>query len=399
MGRARDPRRTPGAGTREPEGRQAEAGLLPGRASPEGTRRWRDRFASLPGAFRRPDRLWMSSLALGMRRGRPGGADDLLYRSAVGRCLEGGVNLFCTAPGERMQTSERALGAALRRGFAEGVAARDQVVVVTRGGELVPDPERVSTSAEAHRFLVRTYVETGLVSPQRVVNGRSLEPAFLLDQIDRSRRNLGLATLDLYLLEEPELFLRAFGPSEFRAVFADAVAALAEAARRGWIGGWGVSTWDGLLVPHSERGHLALVDLFEIALEAGGGDAFLALQLPYGLAAGEGAALASQLGPDGRSTAVLDALRDTGVAVLASAPLFGGRLVGHVPGFVARAFPEAASDALRALQFVRSTAHVTAAVVGMREPAHLEDNLALLRVPPADPGIPAELFRQARRTG
>jgi len=137
------------------------------------------------------------------------------------------------------------------------------------------------------------------------------------------------------------------------------------------------------------------MDVFEAALEAGSGDHHLrALQLPYGLAMGEGAGLASQLGPDGRSHAILEELAGTGTAVLASAPLYGGRLVGRVPKEVRECFPEARSDAQACLQFVRSTPGVTSAVVGMTDPDHVTDNLALARQPPAAPAHIASLFER-----
>jgi aryl-alcohol dehydrogenase-like predicted oxidoreductase len=377
-----------------------EGGLLEGRATPEGTARFADRFGDRPGHFRRPDRLSFSSLALGLRRGDPGGVDDLLYRSAVAQCLEGGINVFNTAISDRMQTSERALGAALRRAIDEGEARRDEIVVVSKAGVLVCEPEEARSYAHAQRALRRTYVESGLVDPRHVVNGHAIDPAFLLDQIRRSRRNLGLSTIDFYLVQEPELHLRALGPDDFRERFLAALAALEEAVDRGFIGAYGVATWDGLLVPHSERGHLSIVELFEMALEVGGGHHhMLALQLPYGLAAGEGAVLESQLGPDGRTASALATLAGTGTAVLASAPLYGGRVLGRVPEFVRRALPGADTDAQRCLQFVRSTAHITCAVVGMREPDHVDEAVALTRSAPADPTVPAGLFRQAAHDG
>ncbi|MGH0035181.1 MAG: aldo/keto reductase [Myxococcota bacterium] len=380
--------------------RPRDSGLLEGAATPEGTARFASRFPHLPGHFRRPDRLTLSSLALGTRRGDPGGVDDLLYRSAVAQCLEGGINVFDTALSDRMQTSERALGSALARAFRDGDARRDEVVVVSKGGVLVCEPEDATSYAQAQRALRRTYVDSGLVDPRNVVNGHAIDPPFLLDQIQRSRRNLGLATIDLYLVQEPELHLRALGPNGFRERFSEVMRSLEEAVARGWIGAYGVSTWDGLLVPHSERGHLSIVELFEMALEVGGGHHHMwALQLPYGLAAGEGAVLESQLGPDGRTASALATLGHTGTVVLASAPLYGGRVLGRVPGFVRRALPGARSDAQRCLQFVRSTAHITSAVVGMREPDHVDDNLALARIPPEPPSVPAELFRQAEDGG
>ena len=103
-----------------------EADLLPGRATRAGTRRFASRFPTLSGHFRTPDGPALSSIGLGTRPGEPNGADDLLYRAAVPRALECGLNVVDTAPSYRMQTSERALGASLRRLLAEGKVARDE---------------------------------------------------------------------------------------------------------------------------------------------------------------------------------------------------------------------------------------------------------------------------------
>jgi len=368
-----------------------------GKATAEGTARFAARFGSLPGHFRRPDALSISSIALGMRSGEAGGVDDLLYRSAVPQCLEGGVNLFATALSERLQQSERNLGAALARAFRDGDVKRDEVVVVTKGGYLTVDPEAVRTRGEARRYLVETYVDTGLVDPSNVSHGvHCLEPAFLRDQIERSRRNLGLETLDYYLIEEPELLLdetRKQGAEAFRSGMIHAFEALEEAAHAGHIGAYGLATWDGLLQPHTERNHLAILDLFDWALDVGGADHHLrAIQLPYSLAMGEALRLRTQLVPPRGTDAILGALRDTGTLVLAAAPLVQGRALGRLPRAVHEAFPDLQSDAQRCLQFARSSPGITTAVVGMREPDHIDDNLATAGHPPADPEVIRALF-------
>jgi aryl-alcohol dehydrogenase-like predicted oxidoreductase len=371
--------------------------LCPGRATPEGTERFAARFAELRGHFRRPDRLWLSSLALGTRNGDPGGVDDVLYRSAVPELLRGGVNLFVTALSDRMHASERNLGAALARAFREGVARRDEVVVATKGGYLTVDPDLVPSGHAARRHLISTYVDTGLVDPARVAQGvHSLDGAFLRDQIERSRRNLRLETIDLYLLEEPELHLGECSAQEFRARMCGAFEALERAVADRAIGAYGLATWDGLLRPHTERGHLALLDLFEWALEVGGGDHHLrAIALPFSLAMAQALRLDSQIGPSGHAQAALATLRGTGTAVLASAPLARGRALGRLPGFVASCFAGCRSDAQRCLQFVRSTPEIASAVVGMRDPSHVEENLALARILPAAPEALEQLWKQA----
>jgi len=372
--------------------------LRPGRATAAGTRRFADRLEVAPDHFSRPDELWLSSIALGTLRGDPGGVDDLLYRGAVPELLERGGNVLDTALSDRMQTSERALGRALERAFREQRIARDEIVIVSKGGALTPDPDRATDYASLQRDLHRTYIASGLLDLDEVIQGHALAPRFLLDQIQRSRHNLGLATIDYYLIQEPEIPLRKLGPDGFRKTLRAAFEALEDAVQRGWIGAYGVASWDGFLLPDSDRSHLSIADLLQGALDVGSADHHLrALQLPYGLAMGEGAALESQLGPDGHSRALLDSLQDAGTVVFASAPLYGGRLVGRVPPFVRAAFPEAPSDATAALQFVRSTANVTTAVVGMRDPDHIEENMRLARIPRADPEVPRKLFEAARQ--
>jgi aryl-alcohol dehydrogenase-like predicted oxidoreductase len=375
----------------------ADLDLLPGRATAQGTRRFAERFPELPGHFRCPDRLCVASFGLGTRGGAVGGVDDLLYRQAVPELLAGGVNLFDTALSDRMQTSERALGVALARALREGVAARDELLVVTKGGLLTPDPELARSAGEARRNLAATYVESGLAPPERIAAGvLCLEPAFLRDQIERSRRNLRLATLDVYCLEQPELALRAFGMPEFERLLRRAFEALERAVADGLIAAWGLCSWDGFLRHHSDPGHLSLLDLFAWALDVGGADHHLrALQLPYNLAMAEALRLPSQLGPGGGTAAVLASLRGTGTLVLASAPLVQGRALGRLPGLVRECLPGPRSDAQLCLQFARSSPGITSAIVGMREASHVEQNLALARIAPAPPEAIEALFKRA----
>jgi aryl-alcohol dehydrogenase-like predicted oxidoreductase len=336
---------------------------------------------------------------MGTRPGEPGGVDDLGYRSAVLRALELGVNVFDTALSYRMQRSERTLGAVLRRALAEGRAAREELIVISKGGYITVDPDLAHDRLQARRYLHETYVSSGLVNLEHVVNGvHCFDPPFLRDQIARSRRNLGLEVIDLYLLQDPELQLSAHGPDVFRKMLIAALEVLEQAVSERWIGGYGLSTVHGLLLPHTERGHLSVMELFDLALEVGGPDHHLrAVQLPYGVAIGDAAVTESQFGPEAHSAGVLDALADTGTAVLTTMPLAQGRAVRGLPPALRQALRGLRTDAQRALQFARSTPGVTTVLVGMRRPDHVEENLAVAVKPPAPREAIAHLLGGAQR--
>jgi aryl-alcohol dehydrogenase-like predicted oxidoreductase len=370
---------------------------IAGRATAEGTRRFAVRFAELPGHFRVPDRLALASLGLGTRGGDPGGADDVAYRSAVLRALALGCNVFDTSIAYRSMTSERALGAALRRAFAQGLAARDEVFVISKCGYLSVDPASPLVRRDPRRYLFDTYVDSGLVDPDEAVNGvHVLSPRFVRDQLRRSRENLGLATLDLYCLDDPELQLLAHGPDAFRARLAAVFAELEGAVSAGEIAAYGISSWSGFVTPHTEKGHLSIPELFELALDVGGADHHLrGFAVPYGAGVTQAQSVDSQFVAGG-TAGVLEALRDTGSAVFAAAPLARGRALRGLPRFVAEHLPGLPSDAARALQLARSTPGVTSALVGMRDLRHVEQNLGVARLAPASEQAVAAVYCEAR---
>lgn len=66
----------------------------------------------------------------------------------------------------------------------------------------------------------------------------------------------------------------------------------------------------------------------------------------------------------------------------------------RLPAFIAKAFPGLKTDAQRALQFARSTPGVSVALVGMSQVRHVEENLALARLPLATEDQLFSLFQR-----
>jgi aryl-alcohol dehydrogenase-like predicted oxidoreductase len=203
-----------------------------------------------------------------------------------------------------------------------------------------------------------------------------MSPAFLADQIERSRRNLGLETIDIYYLHNPEIELRAIAMPEFMNRVRAAFHQLERAVSDGLVRYYGTATWDGY-----RTDGLSLRALVETAREiAGENHHFRFVQLPFNLGMQEARTRRVEAG-----RTVLAVAEELGITVIASASLGQGRLLSGLPMEVTDALPVLRTDAQRVIQFVRSTPGISSALVGMRDVAHVTENLVISKVPPRTP--------------
>jgi aryl-alcohol dehydrogenase-like predicted oxidoreductase len=347
--------------------------MLSGRATAEGTARFRDAAGAAPGHFREAlGGLWLSSLGIGTYLGRDDAATDALYAQSVRRALQLGIDVIDSAINYRNQRSERAVGAAIR----ESGVPREAIVLCTKGGYLPFDGGRPH---DMHGYIEETFLRPGILKAEEIVDGcHSMAPRYLEDQIDRSRRNLGVDCVDLYYVHNPETQLGEVPRAEFDRRLRSAFEALERACEDGKIGGYGAATWNGLRLDPGEEESLSLQELLDAARDAGGpGHRFRAVQLPFNLEMDEAATLSNQ----GDRT-LLQAAREARIAVFASASVLQGRLTRQLPQPVRDSLQGLGSDAQRALQFARSMPGITCALVGMKTPAHVEHNAALAKLPP-----------------
>ena len=236
--------------------------------------------------------------------GQPTTRPTRLHRCADRRG-EGGINFFDTAINYR----EPALGARYRRGAEAAAARRDRGlhqgrISHSRRGARLPEA-RATWWAACTRW----------------------RPDFLADQIDRSRANLGVDTIDVFYLHNPE--------TQLGFVHARRIRSAHPAARsRGWkqlveqekIRWYGAATWDGFrkkgaLEPAAHggdrRGATAAPDHH-----------FRFVQLPFNLGMVEAFV--------DRPESVLQAAARLGIAVVASATLLADAACWtHMPDAVA----------------------------------------------------------------
>lgn len=355
--------------------------LIPGCATPEGTARFRDRFADrLPGNFRLAQGLWLSSIGAGTYLGEPNASADERYTSAIKQAIESGVNVIDTAVNYRHQRSERSVGQALGELINRSALQRDEIYVATKGGFLTFDGD---APQDPESYFYEQVIETGLAKAEDVAaDCHVISPAYLKRQIALSRKNLGVETIDLYYVHNPETQLSRVSRDEFRRRLCDAFRALEDAVAQGAIGAYGVATWNAFRVGGESREALALEEVLAAAAEAGGeAHHFRALQLPFNFAMTEALTSPTQK-LAGRSVPVLRAASEHDLLVFASASLLQGQLTEGVPEEITRHFSRLKTDAQRALQFVRSTPGITSALVGMSQPRHVAEDTGTLAVPP-----------------
>ncbi len=352
--------------------------MLAMRATAAGTARFRQRFQGrfVADYFRDAGDLSASSLGIGTYLGESTDADDAAYQTSIRRAVGSGINLIDTAINYRRQRSELTVGAAIQQILAEGEAARDELLVCSKGGYIPLDRTAPATREEYQAYVRREFIDSEILRPDEIAaGGHSLAPRFLRYCLAKSRQNLGLRCIDIYYVHNPGQLLGTVSRREGRVRLKAAFAVLEEAASRGEIGAYGCATWDELRVAPDVRGHLELEEAVGVAQElAGDSHHFRALQLPINLGMLEAVRLQTQT-VGGAPRTALEAADELGLTVIASASLLQSRLTQGLPVELQSHFPEMRTDAQRALSFVRTLPGVTAALVGMKQIVHLDENI------------------------
>jgi len=362
--------------------------VIKGFATAAGTEAYRARLgeAAVDAHFRSWDGLRVSSLGVGTYLGSEDAAADAAYRAAVSRAVELGVNVIDSAINYRHQRSEKSVGAALADLTSSGRVRREELVLATKGGFI---PFDGAAPPDPTAYVEETYVRPGIAKRWEVVGGvHCIAPRFLSDQLDRSRANLGVDTIDVYYLHNPETQLAEVDRPTFLGRMRTAFAFLEAAVAEGRIRVYGTATWTGYRQAAAAADLLSLPDLVRVARElAGEGHHFRVVQLPYNLGMTEAFTLANQ-SSGGGAVSALEAARQLGLFAMTSASIHQGQLARNLPAVIAEFLPGLRTDAQRALQFARSTPGVGTALAGMKRLAHVEENAELRGVAP----VPWEEF-------
>jgi aryl-alcohol dehydrogenase-like predicted oxidoreductase len=366
---------------------------IAGWATPDGTARYRERFREVAAQdhFRQQQDLWLSSIGVGTYLGDADDDTDARYTEAVATAVALGANVIDTAANYRFQRSERSIGAALRDANQRGFA-RDEIVVCTKGGYL---PFDGAPPRDVRQYIEETFVKPGIASFADIAGGaHCMTPRYLQSQLSQSLVNMNLSCVDVYYVHNPESQLPAVSPEEFWRRLRAAFEFLEQSVAAGQIKTYGVATWNGFRAEPDAREYHSLERMTEIADEVGGDKHhFRFIQVPFNLAMPEALFFQNQkLGDEYIST--LEAAEKLGLTAMASGSLLQGQVARGLPEAIRDPLGSLATDAQTGIQFVRSAPGITTALVGMSQRAHVEENLQLVAVAPAQPDDLLSVFDQ-----
>ncbi len=274
--------------------------------------------------------LWCHPLGFGCYRIDEGEPE---HEAALRTYLDRGGNLIDTSANYTDGGSERTVGKVLRR------YDRGKVIVVTKGGYIQGENMAL---AQRSNF------------PEVVKYGPGLwhciHPDFLKTQIERSRRRMGLDTIDVFLLHNPEYFinhqakknLTEADRDEFYRRVQTAFAYLESEVAAGRIGCYGISS-NNYPLPLSDPTHTSIARCWEQAERLTANHHFKVVQFPLNVYESGVALEPSNLGQT-----PLEFCRAKGIGTLANRPFnaFHRNALIRLADFVLPGRPKPGPDTL-----------------------------------------------------
>ena len=203
---------------------------------------------------------------------------------------------------------------------------------------------------------------------------------------------MGVETLDAFLVDQPEVHIPLIGKDRLNQKLERVFTVLERAVRDGRLRYYGISTFEGFRVETDNPLFQSLTSMqghAQKAAQAASGDEqarhhFRIVQMPFNQVMLEGFTRFNHATGQGNVASTLQAAYQLGVYVMASHTLLKGHLAQESVDVVTQAMPALANPAQQAIQFNRSTPGLGTSLVGVSTPAHLEDLLAVAKLPPLE---------------
>ncbi|MBU2840476.1 aldo/keto reductase [Acidithiobacillus thiooxidans] len=361
----------------------ADKTLIPGAANSVGSKAYVARFAETLAEEHFSDflntRIKLSSLGVGTFPGAVDDVTDLAVAAIVAQALQSGINVIDTGANYRFGRAGRAVGAGIAKAMAAGIL-REEFFVVGKGGFLTFTGGRPE---DPLAFFREEVVAKGLGKEEDLAqNVHCLSPEYIAWQLDDLRSQTGLETLDVFLVDQPEVHIPLIGKERMYQKLLQVFTVLEQAVNENKIRYYGISTFNACRVETDHtlfQSLTSLIGLAEKAAGEGNRHHLRVVELPFNALMPEAYTRFSQVTGQGNIGSTIQAAFQLKLTVMASHTLGKGLLAQEEIPSLQEGIPELANAAQRAIQFVRSTPGIGVTLVGMSSPLHLADFLAVAK--------------------
>jgi aryl-alcohol dehydrogenase-like predicted oxidoreductase len=352
--------------------------MISGFATLEGTAKFaKNNIAVNQKNFRKFQGLTLSNVGMGTYLGNADENTDKLVVQAIKKSILAGLNVIDTAINYRSQKAERSVGKAIAELIDDNKINRNEIFISTKNGYVTNDGD---IKEDFWEYVNREYVKNGIIQSNDISSGyHCMKVPYLEDQLNRSRKNLGLHCIDLiYLHNAAEGQLQDISKEKFMKDLQLVFEFYEKMRKQEIIRFYGMATWNCFRVQKEDPQFLLLSEIMSLAEKVGGKNhGFRFIQLPFNMYLDQALMIQNQ-SFDGKTGTILDAAKMFEVGVFTSVPLMQAKLLS--PG----AMPEFGklNAVMRALQFTRSTPGVLSPLVGHKLESHVDENLEIMKISP-----------------
>ncbi len=365
-------------------------------ATKEGTFGYLKKFGHYSKDFYRFNgELFFPSLGIGTYKAEPYKEENYIinYGEAIKTALRNGIHFIDTAINYRYQMSEREIGEALQEMIESEEIEREEVIITSKAGFIpldFPFPDN------PYGWIQDNMIAQGLSTKEEIIiDQHCMTPKYLRWSCEQSLKNLGVETIDIFLLHNPETQLGYVDIEVFYRRIESAFELFESLRKEGKIVSYGIAAWNGFLYEEDHTEYISLIKVLEIAQRIGGEHhGFKYLQSPFNMAKPHAYGYANQRCEDGRYYPLMHACSQFGITLLGSSPLLQKNLfkrpfaskIGELLN------TNKLNDVASALQFARSAGAITA-IFGAVNPEHVVDNTILAYLPSASGEAMESLIR------
>lgn len=342
---------------------------IEGYATVEGTKKYFEKLNLNKSIIRENKYFYSTPMAMGTFIGDFSDEDSKKYEESLTYGINNGVNFIDTAICYRGMRSERDVGKVLKKLILEEEKLeREEIIISTKAGIIFGD---ILEPIRPVEYLNKVLIGEGILKKEDVniteEFKHTLNPRFYEHAIERSKENLGLETIDINYIHEPEASKSVLGEKVFYKELEKLLEFYEGQVEKGNIVNYGMATWDGFITDESSKEYLSLEKVIEIAKKvAGNRHHFKFVQLNYNKVKTNANTFKNQ-SVNGKKYTAIDAANELGILVNVNGPL------NQMKWKKSELY-----SPKEMIEFVLDTKGIYAAMIGNKEMEHLRHNMSVV---------------------